>query len=140
MLSTSIAQDFYKRFLRPAASDARLLAVVRLTAGISGCVAIALAVALPSVIGALSIFYTLLTVSLFVPIVGGLGLRQAGTPEALSAITAGLGGALVLHLVTSGQGPGVMTPALVGTLAAAAAFLGTWVLRSPWREGSKRGR
>jgi SSS family solute:Na+ symporter len=136
MLSTSIAQDFYKRFLRTEASDARLLAVVRLTAGLSGCVAIALAVALPSVIGALSIFYTLLTVCLFVPIVGGLGLRQAGTAEALSAIGAGLVGALALYLASSGEGAGPLTPALVGTLAAAVAFLGTCLLRSP--DGANR--
>jgi SSS family solute:Na+ symporter len=133
MLSTSIAQDLYKRFLNPAASDARLLAAVRSTAYLSGCAAIALAINLPNVIGALSVFYTLLTVSLFVPIVGGLCLRGAGAAEALSAIALGLTGALAVHLATLGRGPGVLTPAGVGTLAAAAGFILTRLLRAHWR-------
>ena len=130
MLSTSIAQDLYKRFLNPAASDARLLAAVRSTAYLSGCAAIALAIALPNVIGALSVFYTLLTVSLFVPIVGGLCLRRAGTAEALSAIALGLTGALAVHLAAPGPGAGVLTPAGVGTLAAATGFIITRLLCS----------
>ncbi len=133
MLSTSIAQDLYKRFLNPAASDARLLAAVRSTAYLSGGAAIALAIALPNVIGALSVFYTLLTVSLFVPIVGGLCLRRAGTAEALAAIALGLTGALSLHLATPGRGAGVLTPAGVGTMAAAAGFILTRLLRSHGR-------
>lgn len=54
----------------------------------------ALAVGLPSVIGALSLFYAFLGVSLFVPLVAGLHSRRPGTPEALWAIGAGV--ALVL--------------------------------------------
>jgi SSS family solute:Na+ symporter len=133
MLSTSIAQDLYKRFFNPDASDARLLAAVRSTAYLSGCAAIALAIILPNVIGALSVFYTLLTVSLFVPILGGLCIRRAGSPEALSAIALGLAGALAVHVATSGRGQGVLTPAGVGTLAAAAGFIIARLFRSDWR-------
>ena len=46
-----------------------------------GAIAVALAIASPSVIGALGVFYTLLGVSLFVPILAGLYLRRAGTPK-----------------------------------------------------------
>ena len=130
MLSTSIAQDLYRRFFNPDASDARLLAAARLTAYLSGGAAIALAIMLPNVIGALSVFYTLLTVSLFVPILGGLLSRGAGTAEALAAIALGLAGALAVHLATSGPGQGALTPAGVGTLAAAAGFIATRLLRS----------
>jgi SSS family solute:Na+ symporter len=133
MLSTSIAQDLYRRFLNPNASDARLLAAARWTAYLSGGAAIVLATMLPNVIGALSVFYTLLTVSLFVPIVGGLLIRGAGTAEALVAIALGLTGALAVHLATPGGGQGAFTPACVGTLAAAAGFIATRLLRSDWR-------
>jgi SSS family solute:Na+ symporter len=130
MLSTSLSQDLYKRFLDPGAADARLLAVARMTAAASGCAAVALAILLPSVVGALSIFYTLLTVSLFVPILGGLWWRSAGTPEALSAIGAGLLGALAVHLTASIHAGGSLTPALAGTAAAALAFAATRLLRA----------
>ena len=49
-----------------------------------------LAMRLPNVIAALAIFYSLLGVSLFVPIVGGLYVRRAGTPEALASVAAGI--------------------------------------------------
>ncbi len=94
MLSTSLSEDLYKRFVRPEASDREVLRVARWAAAIGGGAAMALAVGLPSVIGALSLFYAFLGVSLFVPLVAGLHSRRPGTPEALWAIGAGV--ALVL--------------------------------------------
>jgi len=130
MLSTSLSQDLYKRFLDPGAGDARLLAVARTTAVASGAAAVAIAILLPSVVGALSIFYTLLTVSLFVPVLAGLLSRRAGAPEALSAIGAGLAGALAVQLGGPWRGAEGLTPALVGTAAAALAFAGARLVRS----------
>ena len=46
---------------------------------VAGAVGTALAIVSPSIIGVLSIFYTLLGVSLFVPILAGLYLRRANT-------------------------------------------------------------
>jgi SSS family solute:Na+ symporter len=90
MLSTSLSEDLYKRFVRPEASDRRVLTVARLAAVFGGGSAVGLALALPSVIGALAVFYTFLSVSLFVPVVVGLHSRRPGTPEALWAIGAGV--------------------------------------------------
>lgn len=59
---------FYGRFLNPGADDRTMLAVTRVAAIASGLVGIALAIVSPTVIDALSIFYALLGVSLFVPI------------------------------------------------------------------------
>ena len=73
-------------------------------------------------IGLLTIFYTLLGVSLFVPILGGLYIPRAGTAEALAAIAAGVGAMLFVHITTGGAGYGALTPALVGFLAASMAF------------------
>ena len=65
----------------------------RSSAGLGG---VLLAMRLPNVIGALAIFYSLLGVSLFVPIVGGLYVRRAGTPEALASVAAGIATVLAL--------------------------------------------
>jgi SSS family solute:Na+ symporter len=94
MLSTSLSEDLYKRFIRPQATDREVLGMARWAAVLGGGAAVVLALGLPSVIGALSVFYTFLGVSLFVPVVVGLHFRRPGTPEALWAIGAGV--ALVL--------------------------------------------
>ena len=85
MLSTSLSKDLYKRFVRPNASDAQVLYVARAAALAGGAMGVLLALVLPSVIGALSIFYALMAVCLFVPIVAGLYSRLPGVPEALAA-------------------------------------------------------
>jgi SSS family solute:Na+ symporter len=122
MLTTSLSQDLYKRFVAPAADEARVLLVARLTTIVAGALGTAIAIVSPTVIGVLSIFYTLLGVSLFVPILGGLFVPRAGTREALGAITAGVAVMLAVHLSTAGRGYGWLSPALVGLLAASAAF------------------
>ena len=121
MLSTSLSQDLYRRFVNPGASDKQGLRVARLAAIGGGAVAVGLAIVSPSVIGVLSIFYSLLGVSLFVPIVAGLYVKRAGTAEALSAIAAGVAGLLAVHFLTGGKGFGILTPALAGLVAAAVA-------------------
>ena len=98
MLSTSLSQDLYRRFLRPAASDADVLRVARLAAVAGGALGVVLAIAAPTVIGALSFFYSVLSVSLFVPVVAGLYTHRTGTPEALAAIAAGIAGLVAAQL------------------------------------------
>ena len=127
MLTTSLSQDLYKRFVNPAASDARVLQVARVTTVVSGTLSVALAIASRSIVDTLTIFYTLLTVSLFVPILAGLYVARARTPHALAAIGAGVAGMLVVQLATGGRGWGALTPALVGLVAATSAFLVTFV-------------
>jgi solute:Na+ symporter, SSS family len=122
MLSTSFSQDLYKRFLRPQASDASVLRVARMAAVVGGVLAVGLALVAETVIAALGIFYTLLSVSLFVPVLAGLYVRRAGPAEALAAAVAGVvavGGAM---LAGAGTLPWWLTPAMVGLLAAVGAF------------------
>ncbi|HVR70396.1 MAG TPA: sodium:solute symporter family protein [Vicinamibacteria bacterium] len=118
MLSTSLSRDLYRRFVDPGASDARVLAVARWAAVVGGTLGVLLAIVSPTVIGALSIFYTLLGVCLFVPVVAGLYVRRVGTPEALAAIAAGVSLMLATHVGTDGRGFGALSPALVGLAAA----------------------
>jgi SSS family solute:Na+ symporter len=121
MISTSASKDFYKRFVRPEATDDELLRVARLAAVGGGIVGVALAIVLQTVIGALTIFYSLLVVTLFVPILGGLATRRAGAAAALAAIAAGVVTLVCVHLTLTGSYPW-LDPTLSGVVAAAAAF------------------
>ena len=118
MLATSLSQDLYRGWLRPRATDREVLAAARGAAVAGGVLGVSLAIAASSVIGALSVFYTLLTVSLFVPVVAGLYWRRTGTPEALAAVGCGVAGMLASHLATGGAGFGLLQPPFVGLVCA----------------------
>jgi SSS family solute:Na+ symporter len=122
MLSTSASKDVYKRFLSPQASDAQLLKVGRLTALGGGIIGVLLAMCLDTVIGALTIFYQLLVVTLFVPIIGGLYVRRATGPAALAAITGGVATLFVLRIGLFGSMAAGLDPTLCAIGVAAAAF------------------
>jgi SSS family solute:Na+ symporter len=121
MLSTSASQDVYKRFLAPGANDAQLLRVGRLTALGGGALGVVMATWLDTVIGALTVFYSLLVVTLFVPILGGLYVRQALEREALAAIVVGVITLFVLRIGSFGWTAG-LDPTLSAIVMAAAAF------------------
>lgn len=131
MLATSLSQDLYKRFLRPTVDDRRLLTVARLAAFGGGLGGVLLAIQLETIVGALSIFYSLLGVSLFVPVVGGLLTRRGGAPEAFASIVAGVGTLLIVHFATAGNGFGILNANLLGLCAAALAFVAAMALRRP---------
>jgi len=128
MLTTSLSQDLYKRFVAPGAPDDRVLRVARLTAVASGAAGTALAIALGSVVNALTIFYTLVGVSLFVPVIAGLYVRRTSAPGALATMSAGVCAALALHVATGGRGWGAISPAIAGLAAAAGAWVITLVV------------
>jgi SSS family solute:Na+ symporter len=131
MLTTSLSQDLYKRFVHPTATDSQLLRVSRWTSVVAAGVGLALALALGSVVDALTIFYTLLTVVLFVPIVGGLFVARTDRRAALASIAVGVAAMLAAQAATGGRGWSFVTPALAGLLAAMAAWLLAIVSRSP---------
>jgi SSS family solute:Na+ symporter len=123
MISTSASQDLYRRFLNPAATDAQLLRVARMTAVAGGAAGVLLAIVLETVIGALTIFYSLLVVTLFVPVIGGLYSRRAGSVSALAAIAAGVATMFVVRFGGAGSAFPLLDPTLTGLVAAAVAFL-----------------
>jgi solute:Na+ symporter, SSS family len=124
MLATSFSQDLYKRFFHPEADEARLLLCARLAAVTGAAMALAIAIFLAAgVIDALSIFYTMLGVSLFVPVVAGLFTRKADGTAALAAIAGGVAIAAALELA---RGRGFfhgLTPPMWGLAGAAAAYM-----------------
>ena len=135
MLSTSLSEDLYKRFVRPEASDRQVLVVARWAAVFGGGAAVALALGLPSVIGALSVFYTLLGVSLFVPLVVGLHSRRPGVPEAIAAIGAGVAVALAAKLAGI-SGDFAWYATWLGIFASVSAFVLVFLVRV-WRQARR---
>lgn len=134
MLSTSLSEDLWKRFLRPEATDREVLRTARAAAIAGGGFGVALALALPSVIGALAVFYTLLTVSLFVPLIAGLYSDRPGTLQAIAAIAGGVTtviGARAAGLPSSGLG----SPYVLGLAASGVAF---WITGLPVRRSRIR--
>ena len=123
MLSTSLSRDLYRRFLRPLATDAQVLRAARLAALAGGALGVVIALVFETVIDTLTIFYSILSVSLFVPVVAGLHYRKTGTVEALAAIGAGVAALLAVHLRTGGAGYGIGTPTLLGMAVSAVVFV-----------------
>jgi SSS family solute:Na+ symporter len=123
MLTTSLSQDFYKRFVNPGAPDAQVLRVTRITGVIAGACGVIVAIIAASVVDALSIFYTLMAVGLFVPILAGLFTRRPSATGALAAIIVGVALVAGLQLGYDGARIAGFTPAMLGLLGALAAYI-----------------
>jgi SSS family solute:Na+ symporter len=119
MLSTSISKDVYKRHVNPDASDAQLLRVARMTAAAGGAAGVALSLVVGTVLGAVTIFYQLIVVTFFVPIVGGLYVKAMTARAAAASIAAGLVGLLAAWLVVT-PADRWADPVLVGLFASCA--------------------
>jgi len=126
MLATSLSEDLYRRFLRPEASDRKVLAVARWAALAGGLLGVVLSLALPSVIGSLSIFYSLLGVSLFVPVIAGLHSKKPGVLEALAAIVGGVVLLIATRLWPGGSLWGGQLATTVALAGSALAFVAVY--------------
>ncbi|HVD93690.1 MAG TPA: sodium:solute symporter family protein [Vicinamibacterales bacterium] len=122
MLATSLSQDLYKRFINPAAADTQVVRVARGASAVGAIAAVFVAMQSKTVVDALGVFYTLVSVSLFVPIVAGLYLRRPGALDALAAIAGGIVAVLAVQVLNGGKPIGLFTPAMCGLAAAAGAF------------------
>jgi SSS family solute:Na+ symporter len=120
MLSTSISKDVYKRHINPSASDAQLLRVARIAAAAGGAAGVVLSLVVGTVLGAVQIFYQVMVVTFFVPVVGGLYVRAMDTRGAAASIAFGLLGLVAAWTVIT---PAFRwaDPVLVGVFAAVAA-------------------
>ncbi len=117
MLSTSMSKDLYKTFLNPRADEPALLRATRWAAVLAGAAGTLAAMILPSVITALKIFYGLLAVLLFVPLLAGLYSARPAAAAALTTMLVSVAVTGVAHLLTGGAGWGILTPFAIGILA-----------------------
>ncbi len=122
MLATSASRDLYRGFMRRDATDADVLRVARIAVVVGAALGIALAVAHGSVRAAVAVFYAILTVTLFVPVIGGIVTPAAGRLPGLAAVLTGVPVLAGVYFITAGRGYGVLSPALAGVLASALAF------------------
>jgi solute:Na+ symporter, SSS family len=128
MLSTSLAVDLYQTFLNPGVDHKRLLRVSRMTTMVAGAIGILLAIVLPSVITAITIFYSLLAVSLFIPVVLGLYWRKLSARTALWCIFGAVAVTALATYWTDGNGWWLISPALAGiAVALAIALVRGWL-------------
>jgi len=123
MLATSASRDLYRGFVRPDASDRELLRVARVAAIIGGACGIGIAMMYGSVRASVGVFYAVLTVTLSVPLVGGLFVGRGRRVQGVAALSSGIPVLLLVHVLTEGRGYGIVSPVLAGVLASAAAFL-----------------
>ena len=123
MLSTSGARDLYKSFLKPTASDREVLQAARISAVVGAAFGYGLTFIYPTVLDALRLFYSILVVSLFAPVLGGLLLPRAGRPAAVAAIVAGVIVLVAVQAATAGRGVGWAQPSFFGLIASSVAYL-----------------
>ena len=102
MLAGSITNDIYKRFMNPGISDTNLLRLSRIVTIICGVVGVILALRLESIISALTIFYSLMSVSLSAPLLFGLFTSRANNAGAV--MSAVLGAGLTVYMTFGGFG------------------------------------
>ncbi|HEX6974676.1 MAG TPA: sodium:solute symporter family protein, partial [Vicinamibacterales bacterium] len=81
MLATSASRDLYRGFVSPQATDRDVLRVARAAAIVGAVCGVGVAMVYGSVRAAVSVFYAILTVTLFVPVIGALLTRRTGRAE-----------------------------------------------------------
>ncbi len=114
MLSTSLVKDLYQSFIRPEAHDHELLRWSRFSAVGAGAAGIVLAILLPSIIVSLSIFYGVVSVALFMPLIVGIYFRRPGAAAAMIAILISVALTVAMQLLTSGRGLWGISPVAWG--------------------------
>jgi solute:Na+ symporter, SSS family len=124
MLSTSLAVDLYKTFLRPDISQKKLLIASRVASVFAGVLGILLATILPSIITAVSTFYVLMAVSLFVPVIAGLYSRRVLSSAALASILSAVAATVATISFTQGRGVGLFSPQAIGIATGSVVMLG----------------
>ena len=121
MIATSLSRDVLEPLSRGKLSDQARLALARRSALGAGALGILLANWFQSILSALSFFYGLLTLTLFVPLVAGLFWSRPDQRVALAAIASSLGAA-GLAVLLGGTAESWLPPIPVGILAGAIVF------------------
>jgi SSS family solute:Na+ symporter len=144
MLSTSLGNDLYRSFIRPEASEGELVRIARLSAIICGAIAAGLAILLPTVIAALTIFYSLLTAALLLPLIAGLYSRRVTGSAAVATIIVSVATTFILEMTIGSPGLKGLPPLLVGIAAGGVVmivFTLFWSsVRAPIGKGSSEER
>lgn len=104
MITTSFTKDLYKSFINPSVSDEKLIKGGRIVTVLAGVIGIGLAIVLPNVISALSIFYSLMSVSITAPLLFGLFTKKSSAASAIAAAVIGVIVTVGLELFNDNKG------------------------------------
>jgi solute:Na+ symporter, SSS family len=119
MLTTSLARDLYQAYIRPQAGDRQLMRISRFTAVICGTAGALIATLLPTVISALTIFYTMLTAALLFPLIAGLYTVRVSGRGALATMIVSVAVTFASEMATHGHGVSGIPSAILGMTAGA---------------------
>lgn len=108
MIAGSITKDLYKTFIQPNISDTALLRMSRIVTIIAGVIGVGLALLLPNIITALSIFYSLMSVCLTAPLLFGLFSPRPSSAAAFTCAVVGVIVTVVLQFANAGKGWGML--------------------------------
>ncbi len=137
MLSTSLSRDLYQAVLRPGADDASLLRVGRLASVAGGLISVALGLLLPSVVAALTLFYSVMTAALFAPLLVGLFSTRPTARHARVAVVGAIVTTVALRLMLAPHPSAAWLSSVCGVGFAVAAFASAWL---PARGRTEDGR
>jgi SSS family solute:Na+ symporter len=126
--STLLSHDIYRRFVAPDLDERRFLRVARRITGVLGLGLIAAALWIRDVLVALDIAYTLLSGSLFVPIVAGLFWRRATAAATLLSMAASSAVSCAAMIV---WGAGSNPPILLGLGTSLLTLIAASLLTAP---------
>jgi len=118
MLTTSFTKDLYVSFFKPDLKETEMLKIGRISTFVFGFLGVLMALYLPSIIAALTIFYALMTVSLTAPLLFGLYSTKPRTIAAFLSAILGIITTLLVNYLTLGKGIGIFTAQALGMLVA----------------------
>ncbi len=130
MMTTSLVRDVLEPLGFNKNSQSDLLPLARKTALVVGVLGIILAHLLSSVLAALRFFYSLLTVTLFVPLLAGLFQQRANQTTALLSIFCSLSVAGYTHWIAGATRSIWLQPVPAGITAGAIAYLCALLVQS----------
>ena len=81
------------------------------------------AIVLPSIIAAISIFYSLIAVALFVPVLAGLYSRRVRSSTAVVGILGAVSATVATMFLTRNSGFGLISPPVIGIAVAGVLIL-----------------
>lgn len=114
MITTSFTKDLYKTFIKPDISDEALLKMSRIVTVVAGILGVSIALILPNIITALSIFYSLMSVSLTAPLLFGLFSKRPTTAAAFICAVSGVLTTGFLQFANAGKGIGILNAQSTG--------------------------
>ncbi len=130
MLSSSLTIDLYRSFVNRAASERALLRASRISALSAGALGVAVAIQIPSIISSLTVFYSLVSVALFIPVVAGLYWARPDADAALAAILTSVPCALLVYYLAGEVVLLFLNPFIIGIAVSAAVLSLLTILRS----------